>query len=66
MVILVLRHAQKLRKELHSVVTDSAEQQCSNLMITLKTRIALVRQFDQVSDLSAPVGRVLAYRGSDG
>jgi hypothetical protein len=35
------------------------------LIITMK-QIADWRRFAQVSHLSAPVGKVLAYRGSDG
>ena len=36
------------------------------LVIIMTERIAFMRQFVRVSDLSAPVGRVLAYRGCDG
>jgi hypothetical protein len=36
------------------------------LVITMKQRISSLRLFVRVSDLSATVGRVLAYRGGNG
>ena len=47
-------------------ISDSEPITSVFLVIIMTERIAFMRQFVRVSDLSAPVGRVLAYRGCDG
>jgi hypothetical protein len=48
------------------ISSETTREQSWSWVIIMYQRIALVRHFVQVSDLSAFVGRVLAYRGSDG
>jgi hypothetical protein len=67
MVILELIHAQTpdFSEGWHSLV-NRPNHLLVLLVIIMTERIAFLRQFVRASDLSAPVGRVLAYRGCDG
>ena len=62
MVILELIHAKTpdFTEGWHSLVSRPSRGATRGLVIIMTERIAFMRQFVRVSDLSAPVGRVLA------